>query len=188
VRDHRAHHPDTQKEDTTLVYLAVDDMTSLSKYPDAIKDITDALGQSSISAPSHSFFVPLLTGTNDVAVSVPFLPLSDVHSMIDESGSDMSALNNAQVPELEDLILDIAGSRGSGAAHCFSKKKRMWQRCGVECGRGVAETRQKRGHLHFTDMSPDKETKVPKFPQRFRRGRRGGEVGPGASGIWIFPL
>jgi hypothetical protein len=123
VRDHRAHRPDTQKENTTFVYLAVDDMTSLSKYPDAIKAITDALGQSSITAPSHSFFVPLLTGTNDVAVTealrssshpktavpVPFLPLSDVYSMIDESGFDMSTLNKAQVQELEGLILDIAG-------------------------------------------------------------------------------
>jgi hypothetical protein len=123
VRDHRARHPDTQKDDTTLVYLAVDDMTSLSKNPVTIKGITDALGQSSISAPSHSFFVPLLTGTNDEAVTdvlrasshpktavpVPFLPLSDVYSMIDESGFDMSSLNKAQVQELEDLILDIAG-------------------------------------------------------------------------------
>jgi hypothetical protein len=148
VRDHRAHHPDTQKEDTTLVYLAVDDMTALSKYPDAIKAITDALGQSSITAPSHSFFVPLLTGTNDVAVTealrtsshpktavpVPFLPLSDVYSMIDESGFDMSTLNKAQVQELENLILDIAGvPRGVEQLlivflfkHQGEKEKRMW--------------------------------------------------------------
>ena len=123
MRDHRTRHPDTQKEDTTLVYLAVDDLTSLTEYPDTLKAITNALGESSISAPSHSFFVPLLTGTNDVAVTealrssshpktpvpVPFLPYDDVHSMIDESGFDSSTLNVAQTQELEGLILDIAG-------------------------------------------------------------------------------
>jgi hypothetical protein len=123
VRDHRARHPDMQKEDTTLLYLAVDDLTSLTKYPDTLKAITDALGDSSITSPSDSFFVPILTGSNDCAVTealrasnhpkapVPlqFLELNDVYSMIDASGFDMSRLNESQAQELEDLILDIAG-------------------------------------------------------------------------------
>ena len=67
--------------------------------------------------------MPLLTGTNDLAIvealrdssnprktiPVPFLSSDNVHSMIRESGFDMNTLTKAQVQELKCLILDIAG-------------------------------------------------------------------------------
>ena len=125
VKDHRARHPYIKEEDTTLIYLAVDDVTSLMHHPVTLRSITDALGEQSIRAQSNTFFVPLLTGTIDVAVAlalsasshprkripVPLLPHDDADSMIKDSGftHKRKLLTLTQKQELDCLVLDIAG-------------------------------------------------------------------------------